>query len=387
MTKAVCSVWVAILWALALASSVATDPYVMDPNRSAAKVAIHVGEGPLPVPVLSVKATQPETTEPCVTCRPAPAVFTIGRSGPLEGDLAVFVRTGGNASEGLDYERIPSSVILPAGKSSFEIPIVPKADNEVEGDETVRLELLPDPSLGPIERYHLDPEARSARVVIRDVPIPVQPVVTIEATDADAAEKGQDGRPDLATFRFLRTGPSDFDLPVRFGFYCPVCLFARSTAENGVDFEKVATTIVIPKGRTFADLVIQPIPDAVVEGDEPLPLWIEEPVCIGIFPPPRECYVVGESRLALATIRDEAPKRTELEPTIAVIDRRRDGTVQLVLHGDPAQIWYDLQASADLTRWSTLGTFMPGDYSFFYTDHSASNAPIRFYRAVEGKPR
>ncbi|MCI0536198.1 MAG: hypothetical protein L0Z50_13310 [Verrucomicrobiales bacterium] len=272
-------------------------------------VTIYVFRGQPVVPIVSVRATQPETIEPCPTCRPAPAVFTIVRTEPVAEELLVFVKTGGTATEGSDYESIGLTAVIPAGKESVDLQVIPKADDLVERDETVVLELLDDHSLRPVPAYYVNPGHREAKAVIHDVTNPTQPIITVEAIDPDASEVGPDGQPDVAVFRFSRTGPVDFDQPVGFGFYCPTCLFAKPPAENGVDFEKVPTTIVIPKGSTYADLVIKPIPDKALEGDEPLPVWIEDRPCILIFPPPRDCYVPGDRRLAIGRIHDQGTGR------------------------------------------------------------------------------
>lgn len=156
--------------------------------------------------------------------------------------------------------------------------------------------------------------------------VPPQPLVIIEALDAEAAEAGEDGEPDVAVFRFRRTGATDFDQVVNFGFYCPVCRFGKPPAENGVDFERVPTTITIPKGSEFADLVIRPIPDKAQEGDEVIPIWIEDRPCILIYPPPPDCYLPGEPRLAIATLRDSAGSPPADRPGIT-FKRPADGTV------------------------------------------------------------
>lgn len=271
-------------------------------------VTVHVFRGQPVAPIISIRSSQQETIEACPTCRPAPAIFTISRTGPISDQLLVFVRTSGTATEGQDYEAIGLSVLIPAGKAWVDVLVLPKADEVVEGAETVVLELVRDQSPHPIEAYYVDPDHREAKVLIHDVANPtMQPVITVEAIDPDVAELGGNGQFDVAVFRFTRTGPTDFDQPVQFGFYCPVCLFGKPTAENGVDFDKVPTIIVIPKGSAFADLVIKPIPDKALEGDEPLPVWIEDRPCILIFPPPRDCYVPGHRRMAIATIREQTP--------------------------------------------------------------------------------
>src|SRR3954453_20486456 len=74
------------------------------------------------VPVISISATVPETREPfcdpaiCDALVPAPGVFTVSRvGGDLTNELAVFVRYGGTATNGTDYDALPTFVSFPAG--------------------------------------------------------------------------------------------------------------------------------------------------------------------------------------------------------------------------------------------------------------------------------
>src|SRR5262249_8101991 len=76
-------------------------------------------------------------------------------------------------------------------------------------------------------------------------------------------------------------------------------------------------------------------------------------------------------------------EKKALRATIARIDRMTDGKVQLVLHGDPAKIFYDVEVSSDLMKWKKAGEFTPGNLSFFYLDETAQSVSPRFYRAVE----
>src|SRR6266853_1847883 len=67
---------------------------------------------------------------------PDPGRFEIRRSGPTNYSLSVFYRVGGTASNGVDYEGIGSSVVIPEGSLTATIPVKPIDDTNVEGPET-----------------------------------------------------------------------------------------------------------------------------------------------------------------------------------------------------------------------------------------------------------
>ncbi|NIP92281.1 MAG: hypothetical protein GWO24_01920, partial [Akkermansiaceae bacterium] len=77
----------------------------------------------------------------------------------------VHYTLSGRAANGVDYEKLPGSAVIPAGSSSTDIAVVPLADRIPEDPEPVRLELATDPS------YLLDSPHR-AYAMIRDHPWP-----------------------------------------------------------------------------------------------------------------------------------------------------------------------------------------------------------------------
>ncbi|MEJ1962623.1 MAG: Calx-beta domain-containing protein [Gammaproteobacteria bacterium] len=80
--------------------------------------------------------------------------------------------------------------------------------------------------------------------------------MTIAATDANAAEQGAD----TGTFTVTRTGTTAAALTVN--------LVLSGTATNGVDYQTIANTVVIPAGAASATVTVTPIDDAVVEPAE-----------------------------------------------------------------------------------------------------------------------
>ncbi|MBI2925491.1 MAG: hypothetical protein HYY24_07285 [Verrucomicrobia bacterium] len=160
----------------------------------------------------------------------------------------------------------------------------------------------------------------SESVPIKVVEHPVeQAVVTIEAIDQEAAEPGSRGdgtvAVNIALFRLHRTGPTDFPMPVYLGF--------DGTAQNGEDYLKVPEIVHIPEGAWTADIRIVPIDDSKVEGTEGVVVRVRVPPCIEIFPPPRECYRVGDRQEAKAAIFDNDTH--ENRPPKVEIVMPRDG--------------------------------------------------------------
>ena len=101
--------------------------------------------------------------EPGPDTPPNPATFLIQRHGSTSGDLTVRYTLSGSAQNGIDYEELSGSAIIPDGRSSVEITLVPLADDEAEGRESVILQLEDAPT------FERDLSRRSrARAVISD---------------------------------------------------------------------------------------------------------------------------------------------------------------------------------------------------------------------------
>jgi hypothetical protein len=71
-----------------------------------------------------------------------PAIFTVRRFGETNTGIVVYYEVSGTASNGVDYQRLPGQVGIPAGASSADIVVWPIDDNLVEGTESVVLTLL-----------------------------------------------------------------------------------------------------------------------------------------------------------------------------------------------------------------------------------------------------
>jgi hypothetical protein len=110
-------------------------------------------------PVVTIAATDSSAS----TAGADPATFTIARSGPTTSALTVTFTREGSAMEGVHYQGIGTSVVIPAGAASTALTATPIRRSIVRGTETITLRLTRD------EKYNLGPEeTRVATVTITE---------------------------------------------------------------------------------------------------------------------------------------------------------------------------------------------------------------------------
>jgi len=96
------------------------------------------------------------------------ARFIVRRHGPTNNALIVHYRTGGMASNGVDYAQLPGLVEIPAGRRGVEILLVPIDDLKPEPLENVVLGLRPPPTWpsNTPPPYVIGTPARAAAVIV-----------------------------------------------------------------------------------------------------------------------------------------------------------------------------------------------------------------------------
>jgi hypothetical protein len=109
------------------------------------------------------------------------------------------------------------------------------------------------------------------------------PVVTVSASDSSAAEAG----PDSASFTIARTGTTAQPLTVHYS--------VSGTAIAGSDYPALAGQITIPGGQSSATIVVTPVNDTAVEGNETVV------VIVSADP----AYALGANASATVTIADD----------------------------------------------------------------------------------
>ena len=171
--------------------------------------------------------------------------FTFTRFGTTNAAVRVFFTIGGTAINGVDYVAIPNSIVIPAGGLSVTLPIVPSDDPLVEGPETVTLTLQSNPA------YYLDNPSMATLTLQDD-----EPMLMIIAPVSKAVESGRTP----GVFRIIRTGNPNYSFTAHLGI--------GGTATFGVDYPAFAKDIDFSCGVMAMDILVSPVNDLLVEGNE-----------------------------------------------------------------------------------------------------------------------
>jgi hypothetical protein len=147
------------------------DDLRCDPDENVI-LRLRYGRGYKPDPDRRVATVYIADDEPYVqlTCPDAsaaeqgedPGLFLLTRTGWLEQDLSVWCALWGTARNGRDYARIERPVVIPAGVSQVEIPVLPNDDRWPERDETVAM------AVRYRWCYGRDPDCKRGVVTIED---------------------------------------------------------------------------------------------------------------------------------------------------------------------------------------------------------------------------
>ncbi|MBE9128186.1 MULTISPECIES: S8 family serine peptidase [unclassified Coleofasciculus] len=135
-----------------------------DNSETPIQVDVEVTE----LPTITLNATDQTASEDGDT-----GEFTFTRSGNTNDPLTIHYSTTGTATQGTDYTTLSDSITIPAGETTFTLPITPINDTEYEGDETVVVNLIGDTD------YQVG-TANNAQVLIADNDLPpnTPPVAT-----------------------------------------------------------------------------------------------------------------------------------------------------------------------------------------------------------------
>jgi hypothetical protein len=194
-------------------------------------------------------------------------------------------------------------------------------------------------------------KGQSGPVVIEVIESPVIPVVNIVATDALAREGAP---PNTAAFRIRRSGETNAPLTVHFAIL--------GTADNGVDYVEIPSSVTIPAGRRAAGVIITPIDDRRVERIETVILRLH----------PAALYNVGRWGCAGAVILDNDHPRPG---PICLPDR-----TFLCRHDGVDGQCYRLEFSSNLVDWEALDPNIVVDGAIHFLDCEAPDVKARFYR-------
>lgn len=259
-------------------------------SRALLSADVEYSEADLMMTALTVQSSTPRAVVlPTVTIvatdrlasetGPNKGVFTITRTGSTAKALTVNYTISGAAKNGVDYKTITTSVVIPVGKTSAVVNIVPIDDKLIEKPEGVTL------TLAANKAYKVgSPATATVSISNND-----GNVVTVSAKDAFAAEfPAQNPLPELNSagqFVISRTGDLTKPLTVSFSL--------TGSATYGRDYAAVAKTAVIAAGKRSVAININAVDDLVPEATESVTLTL----AAGF-------YVPGTTTRASLTIAD-----------------------------------------------------------------------------------
>lgn len=192
---------------------------------------------PAPKALVSVSAVDTDASEN----GSAPGVFRLARSGDASSSLTVLFSVMGTATNGVDYETLPTSVMFPEDHATVDVTVTPKTDSLVEGSEFATLTVMAGAG------YELGSPV-SATVNIADHVVPASPVVTVFATEPVASEDMSR----FGVFELRRTG--NLALPL------VVTVSVGGTADAS-DYQDFGTTVQFEAYSETATVAVIANPD------------------------------------------------------------------------------------------------------------------------------
>lgn len=243
-----------------------TAAYLVESTAASATASVYDDD----TQIVTVAATDAVATEVDLTVPGAKAdtgTFVVTRSGDTTAALTVYYAFAGTynagvmALHGIDYEAMPGSVVIPAGKKQASITIVPRSDSLGEGPEQVVL------YLGGNATNYIIGDTGTASLTINDntLDLPYVDVVNM----GSVTEGGS-----TAVFRItLRGGTGTGTLAVNYDFSGTAS--AGDFSVSGTGNTLTGTTITLNNGATVTkDVTITATNDVELEDMETLTLTL-----------------------------------------------------------------------------------------------------------------
>jgi hypothetical protein len=184
-----------------------------------------------------------------------------------------------------NFTNLPAAFVADASTgpslATLETPVNVQLPAAVANQSQVQLRIITTNAVGNDEWIGIDNISISGTPITSTVP-----TLTIQATDAAAAEAGSDP----GTFRITRTGDTSASLGVNY-----TVATGAGQATNGTDYTPNLTgTAAIAAGQSFVDITITPVDDSAVEGNETVTLTLVDTAD----------YDLGGTSTATVTITD-----------------------------------------------------------------------------------
>ncbi len=187
---------------------------------------------------------------------------------------------------------------------------------------------------------------------------------------------------------FTVGGQFSWEAPLGTGSRLPSTVPAVDAAGNIYWCAGSAITAVSPKGSVLWSIHAPPPSDPTQAGDWAItsPTIGADGTIYATLGP--TLYAIasgtnGPARSSWPMYRANAQHTGSLQrPVLKQPQRRSDANFQFQIYSQQAGLTYDIQMSTNLTSWTSLTSIVATTLPTDVIDLSASNAPLRFYRAV-----
>ncbi|MBD2500053.1 choice-of-anchor I family protein [Anabaena azotica] len=188
--------------------------------------------------------------------------ITVTASSAVVGNQTITLGVGGTGITAGDYSLSNTIITIPNGQTSGSVTLTVVDDVLVEGTETAVL------TISNLSAGIALGTTTTRNITITDNDTPKVPTVSITATDANAAESST--TVNKGSFTLTRTGDTTAALTVTYT--------VGGTATNGIDYNGLTGSVVIPAGQASATITITPVNDATTEGNETVTLTLVDGV-------------------------------------------------------------------------------------------------------------
>jgi hypothetical protein len=193
------------------------------------RVSIHIIDGP---DIVCIESTTQEISE----SNDISEHFILKRSGSIDQPLVVKINIQGTATNGIDYQYIPSEWTIPSEKEQILIPVEPNRDRLIETpDENIDISILPS------DHYQVGKDSRLT-MMIKDMPVEI-----LLETGNDIAERKWEIP---AIVYMTRSFIVDSEISVQLKY--------SGSAINGRDFEWLSDRITFGGGLSKTPITIMP---------------------------------------------------------------------------------------------------------------------------------
>ena len=272
--------------------------------------------------------------------------FIFHSIGSGSGTIALNYTLSGSATSGSDYTAPSGTISISANGSNDTTLTIPLLDDALtESAEKVVLKITPSPNYriyndGTAEDVILDNDSGGDRVMISTV-------------DQNSSEAGRT----VGTF-YISRKTSLGTLSVNYAI--------AGTATNGVDYQSLSGSVVIPDGQLGMNLVMTPVDDAIAEGTETVTLMILPGTGYSPDRPSSATYEIADNEISPITVGFQQGSLATSEK-LGALGEYRD--IPVVLSA----------ASANIIRVdykSAGGNATGDDVDWAFIDTANSNTPI-----------